>query len=332
MEARGHMQASLAMLGLGRMGGNMVRRLMRAGHACVVFDRDEAARSALAQEGAVAAGDLDALVSLCSAPRCIWMMLPAGDVTEQTIDELSARLDPGDVVVDGGNAHWQDDAPRSKRLKEKGIDYVDVGVSGGILGLSRGYCLMIGGPPRAVGLLRPFFEALAPGQGDLARASPETGEDSTAHLGYLHCGEAGAGHFVKMVHNAIEYGMMQAFAEGFELMQARGEQRLPEECRLDLDIAEIAELWRRGSVVTSWLLDLTAEALGQDASLSDHPGRVADSGEGRWAVQAALESGIPTPALTAAMQNRFDSQRDARLGNRLLSAMRKGFGGHRESG
>lgn len=325
------METSFAMLGLGRMGGNMARRLLRAGHACVVYDRDEAACVALSEEGALPATDLDAVVSLSQPPRCIWMMLPAGEVTEKTIDALAARLDHGDVLVDGGNAHWQDDLPRGTRLAARGIDYVDVGVSGGILGLTRGYCLMVGGSRRAVGLLEPFLESLAPGQGDLMRAGSVAGEGSTAHLGYLHCGATGAGHFVKMVHNAIEYGMMQAYSEGFELMRARGEQSLSDERRLDLDVGEIAELWRRGSVVTSWLLDLAAEALAQDSNLSAHPSRVADSGEGRWAVQAALESGVPTPALTAAIQNRFDSQRDARLGNRLLSAMRKGFGGHRES-
>ena len=318
------------MLGLGRMGGNMVRRLLRAGHSCAVFDRDEAARSALVREGATAACDLDDVVSLCAQPRCIWLMLPAGDPTRNTIKELARRLEAGDVVIDGGNSHWQEDFSRSRFLAERGIDYVDVGVSGGILGLSRGYCLMIGGEERAVDLLTPVFEALAPGQGELPRAGPEAQAGSTAHLGYLHCGAAGAGHFVKMVHNAIEYGMMQAYAEGFELLHARGDQALPSNRRLNLDIAEIAELWRRGSVVTSWLLDLTAEALAQDADLSDHSSRVGDSGEGRWAVQAALESGVPTPALTSAMHNRFDSQLEARIGNRLLSAMRKGFGGHNE--
>ena len=324
------MQASFAMLGLGRMGANMVRRLLRAGHSCVVFDRDEAARSALVQEGATPARDLDEVVSLGAQPRCVWLMLPAGDPTRSTIEELATRLEAGDVVIDGGNSHWQEDFSRSSFLAGHGIDYVDVGVSGGILGLSRGYCLMIGGGKRAVDLLTPVFEALAPGQGDLPRAGPEEEAGSTAHLGYLHCGAAGAGHFVKMVHNAIEYGMMQAYAEGFELLHARGDEALPENRRLSLDIAEIAELWRRGSVVTSWLLDLTAEALAQDADLSDHSSRVGDSGEGRWAVEAALESGVPTPALTSAMHNRFDSQLEARIGNRLLSAMRKGFGGHGE--
>lgn len=323
------MQASIAMLGLGRMGGNMVRRLLRAGHRCVVFDQDEVARSELSKEGATPAEDLDEVVALSPQPRCIWLMLPAGEPTRKTLNELSERLVAGDVIVDGGNSHWEEDFSRSRDLAERGIDYVDVGVSGGILGLSRGYCLMVGGKAGAVQLLNPFLEALAPGQGELPRAGAHSSESSTAHLGYLHCGGPGAGHFVKMVHNGIEYGMMQAYAEGFELMHARSDETLPVERRLDLDLAEIAELWRRGSVVTSWLLDLSAEALAENAQLSSHSSHVGDSGEGRWAIEAALESGVPTPALTGAIHSRFDSQLEARLGNKLLSAMRKGFGGHK---
>lgn len=326
------MQASIAMLGLGRMGGNMARRLMRAGHSCVVFDRDETARTALAEEGAIPASDLDEVVALCAPPRAIWMMLPAGEVTRQTISELIGRLACGDIIIDGGNSHWEEDWSRSQELAEQGIDYLDVGVSGGVFGLERGYCLMIGGPKKAVSLLTPFFESLAPGQGGLPRAAPGKATGSTAQRGYLHCGSSGAGHFVKMVHNAIEYGMMQAYAEGFDLMRARGDEALPVERRLALDAAEIAELWRRGSVITSWLLDLGAEALGTDSELAAFSDRVADSGEGRWAMQAAIESGVPTPALASAMYARFSSQDESSMASRFLSALRMGFGGHQASG
>ena len=326
------MQASIAMLGLGRMGGNMVRRLLRAGHSCVVYDRDETARAALAQEGATPAGDLDEVIALCAPPRGIWMMLPAGEITRQTISDLTGRLDAGDVLIDGGNSHWEEDWARSQALAEHGIDYVDVGVSGGVLGLERGYCLMIGGSERAVRLLTPYFESLAPGLAGIPRAAPSNSPSSTAELGYLHCGSAGAGHFVKMVHNAIEYGMMQSYAEGFDLMRARGDETLPAERRLALDSAAIAELWRRGSVITSWLLDLGAEALATDPELASHSNRVADSGEGRWALQAAIESGVATPALASAMYARFQSQHESSLANRYLSALRMGFGGHKESG
>ena len=325
------MQASIAMLGLGRMGGNMVRRLLRAGHSCVVFDRDEAAREALCEEGATPARDLDEVIALCPPPRAIWMMLPAGEITRQTISNLAGRLETGDILIDGGNSHWEEDWARSQALADHGIDYLDVGVSGGVLGLERGYCLMIGGPERAVRLLTPVFESLAPGQGALPRAASGSPTSSTAERGYLHCGSTGAGHFVKMVHNAIEYGMMQAYAECFDLMRARGDEALPPDRRLELDAAEIAELWRRGSVITSWLLDLGAEALAGDSELSAYSSRVADSGEGRWAMQAAIESGVPTPALASAMHARFQSQHESSLANRFLSALRMGFGGHRES-
>ncbi len=326
------MQASFAMLGLGRMGGNMVRRLLRAGHACVVFDPDETARLALAGEGARPVGNLNDVIAQCAPPRVVWMMLPSGKITRQTISDLAGSMEAGDILIDGGNSHWEEDWARSRALADYGIDYVDVGVSGGVFGLERGYCLMIGGPERAVQRLIPFFESLAPGQGGLPRAVPGRSEGSTAERGYLHCGGAGAGHFVKMVHNAIEYGMMQAYAEGFELMGARGDETLPAERRLQLDAAEIAELWRRGSVITSWLLDLGAEALAEDAELSSHAHRVSDSGEGRWAMQAAIESGVPVPALASAMYARFQSQRESSMANRFLSALRKGFGGHNESG
>lgn len=326
------MQTSFAMLGLGRMGGNMVRRLLRARVDCVVYDRDEQARDALAEAGARAARDLNEVIEMCRPPRSVWLMLPAGAVTRDTIADLAPRLDVGDVVIDGGNSHWEEDWSRYQSLKSQGIDYLDVGVSGGVLGLERGYCLMIGGSKRAVEALTPLFEALAPGSGGLPRAGSKVVPESTAELGYLHCGEAGAGHFVKMAHNAIEYGMMQAYAEGFDMMRARGSEDLPPERRLNLDLSEIAELWRRGSVIPSWLLDLAASALAEDGDLAGFSHRVADSGEGRWAMQAALESATPMPALAAAMHTRFSSQQDSSMANRVLSALRAGFGGHREHG
>ena len=316
------------MLGLGRMGGNMVRRLLRAGIDCVVYDRDEQARNALVHAGARAAEDLDEVARLCAPPRAVWLMLPAGEVTRETVSQLSARLETGDLLIDGGNSNWQEDWPRSQALSARGIDYLDVGVSGGVLGLERGYCLMIGGAKRSVQRLTPVFEALAPGQGGLPRARSSAPKGATAQLGYLHCGAAGAGHFVKMVHNAIEYGMMQAYAEGFELMRARAGDALPAERQLALDLGEIAELWRRGSVIPSWLLDLAAEALAEDGELVGYSERVSDSGEGRWAMQAAIESATPMPALAAAMHTRFQSQQEASMANRVLSALRAGFGGH----
>ena len=319
---------SIAMLGLGRMGGNMARRLLRAGIDCVVYDRDEAVREKLAEAGARPARTLDEAIELCAPPRAMWMMLPAGAITRDTMTRLSKKLAPGDVVIDGGNSHWEEDYWRRKKLLMRDLEYLDVGVSGGVLGLERGYCLMIGGAAETVQRLVPVFEALAPGQGDLPPAGANASEDSTAVKGYLHCGGAGAGHFVKMVHNAIEYGMMQAYAEGFELMLARGGASLSEDLQLNLDVGEIAELWRRGSVIPSWLLDLAAEALAEDGELSAYSHRVSDSGEGRWAMQAALETGTPTPALAAAMQVRFQSQQDSSMANRVLSALRAGFGGH----
>ncbi|MCY4041078.1 MAG: decarboxylating 6-phosphogluconate dehydrogenase [Gammaproteobacteria bacterium] len=322
------MHDSIAMLGLGRMGGNMVQRLLGAGIDCVVYDRDEMAREALREAGARPAADLSEVARLLAPPRAVWLMLPAGEVTRETISQLSLILEPGDVVVDGGNSHWQEDWSRREMLGARGIDYLDVGVSGGVLGLDRGYCLMVGGSKQAAVSMTRVFEALAPGQGETPRAGPKSDAASTAEMGYLHCGGAGAGHFVKMVHNAIEYGMMQAYAEGFELMHARGDSSLPEERRLELDVGEIAELWRRGSVIPSWLLDLAAEALADDGELRDFSHKVADSGEGRWAMQAALESATPTPALAAAMYARFASQRASSMANRVLSALRAGFGGH----
>jgi 6-phosphogluconate dehydrogenase len=319
------------MVGLGRMGGNLVRRLQRAGIGCVAWDRDAGAVATLAQDGAEGASDLPDLVRRLEAPRAVWVMLPAGDATEGAITELAALLSPGDVVIDGGNGMWKDAVRRGATLRAKGIDFLDIGTSGGVWGLARGYCLMIGGPEAQVARLDPIFAALAPGE---AAAPPTPGRDGSADprppRGYVHCGRNGAGHFTKMVHNAVEYGMMQAMAEGLELMAHAGSDRLPEEHRLDLPVPDITEAWRRGSVVASWLLDLTAQALAADGELSGYTGRVGDSGEGRWAVQAAIESAVPAPVLSAALYARFRSRQDGPFADRALSAMRNAFGGHLE--
>jgi 6-phosphogluconate dehydrogenase len=321
----------LGMVGLGRMGGNLVRRLQRAGIGCVAWDRDAAAVATLAQEGAEGASDLADLVRRLPAPRAVWVMLPAGEATEGALAELGDLLSPGDVVIDGGNGMWKDAVRRAATLRERGIDFLDIGTSGGVWGLARGYCLMIGGPEAPVARLDPVFAALAPGED---AASPTPGRDPAADprppQGYIHCGANGAGHFVKMVHNAIEYGMMQAMAEGLELLQQADSDRLPEEHRLNLPVPDITEAWRRGSVVASWLLDLTAQALAADGELSGYTGRVGDSGEGRWAVQAAIESAVPAPVLSAALYARFRSRQDGPFADRALSAMRNAFGGHLE--
>jgi 6-phosphogluconate dehydrogenase len=320
----------LGMVGLGRMGANIVRRLMRAGHECVVFDRDPAPGRGLAAEGARAASDLTALVAGLSAPRHVWVMLPAGEVTETAIRDLAGLLSPGDTIIDGGNTFWKDDVRRARELQARGIGYLDVGTSGGVWGLERGYCLMIGGPDDAVRRLDAIFAALAPGVGAIAPTHHRDGRDPRAEQGYLHAGPNGAGHFVKMIHNGIEYGMMQAIAEGFDILRNAGSPALREEHRLDLDLAEVAEVWRRGSVVTSWLLDLTAAALAADEDLSGYSGHVEDSGEGRWTVQAAIEEAVPAEVLTAALYTRFRSRQDHTFAEKVLSAMRKGFGGHVE--
>jgi 6-phosphogluconate dehydrogenase len=321
----------LGMVGLGRMGGNIVRRLGRAGIGCVAWDRDAGAVATLAQDGAEGATDLPDLVRRLEAPRAVWVMLPAGEATEGAVAELAGLLSPGDVVIDGGNGMWKDAVRRASMLRAKGIDFLDIGTSGGVWGLARGYCLMIGGPEEPVRRLDPIFAALAPGEG---AAPPTPGRDEAADprppRGYVHCGRNGAGHFTKMVHNAVEYGMMQAMAEGLELMAQAGSDRLPEEHRLDLPVPDITEAWRRGSVVASWLLDLTAQALAADGELSGYTGRVGDSGEGRWAVQAAIESAVPAPVLSAALYARFRSRQDGPFADRALSAMRNAFGGHLE--
>ena len=322
----------LGMIGLGRMGGNIVRRLLRAGHACVVWDRDPAPGAALAAEGAMPAKDIAALVAAMPAPRHIWIMLPAGEATENMIIQLSALLAPGDTIIDGGNTFWKDDIRRAKSLKEKGIHYVDVGTSGGVWGLERGYCMMIGGDKPTVDRLDPIFASLAPGRGDVPATRHRDGRDPRVEQGYLHAGPNGAGHFVKMIHNGIEYGMMQAMAEGFDILSHANSPKLPQEERLTLDTADVAEVWRRGSVITSWLLDLTAEALARDPALATFSGHVSDSGEGRWTVEAAIERDVPAEVLTSALYTRFRSRQDHTFAEKILSAMRKGFGGHTEPG
>jgi 6-phosphogluconate dehydrogenase len=320
----------LGMIGLGRMGANIVRRLMRAGHECVVFDRDPAPGMRLAEEGAEAAGSLADFVRALEVPRAVWIMVPAGEATESTIRELAALLTAGDTIIDGGNSFWKDDVRRARELKAKGLSYVDAGTSGGVWGLERGYCLMIGGEKAVVDRLDPIFAALAPGRGDIPVTVTRKGRDSRVEKGYLHAGPSGAGHFVKMIHNGIEYGMMQAIAEGFDILKHANSEKLPADLRLDLDMADIAEVWRRGSVITSWLLDLTATALAEDGALAGYSGHVEDSGEGRWTVQAAIEEAVPAEVLTSALYTRFRSRQDHTFAEKVLSAMRKGFGGHVE--
>ncbi|HEX6898124.1 MAG TPA: decarboxylating 6-phosphogluconate dehydrogenase [Thermoanaerobaculia bacterium] len=311
----------IGMIGLGRMGGNMVRRLLRGGHECVVFDLNPKAVADLAAEGAAGSGSLDEFVSLLKPPRTAWIMVPAGEPTEGMVRSLGERMEAGDVVIDGGNSHFKDDVRRAQALQEKGIHYVDAGTSGGVWGLERGYCLMIGGEPEVVQRLAPIWTTLSPGRGDVSPAPGREGRRSTAEEGWLHCGSAGAGHFVKMVHNGIEYGLMQAYAEGFDVFRNSA---------YGLDLADIAELWRRGSVVTSWLLDLTASALAESPDLSEYTGHVQDSGEGRWTVTAAIEQGVPVPVLSSSLFARFRSQQEHTFGEKVLSAMRHKFGGHVE--
>jgi 6-phosphogluconate dehydrogenase len=297
-----------------------------------VWDRDPEPGRRLAAEGASAAASLADLVEALAAPRVVWLMLPAGAATEAAIAELGRLLAAGDTLIDGGNTFWKDDIRRARELKGSGIDYLDVGTSGGVWGLERGYCLMIGGDKAVVDRLDPVFAALAPGKGDIPATTGRKGRDSRPEHGYLHAGPSGAGHFVKMIHNGIEYGMMQAIAEGLDILENAGSPRLPEELRLAIDVADVAETWRRGSVITSWLLDLTAAALAEDAALAGYSGHVEDSGEGRWTVQAAVEEAVPAEVLTAALFARFRSRQDHTFAEKVLSAMRKGFGGHLEPG
>lgn len=320
----------IGIIGLGRMGGNIARRLMRAGHACVVFDASKQAVATLAGEGATGAGSLAELVRKLTAPRAVWVMLPSGDITEQAVAELGGLLGKGDVLIDGGNSNFKDDVRRGKALAPKGIRYMDVGTSGGVWGLERGYCLMVGGEDAAFEHMEPVFKALAPGLGDIPRTQGREGRDERAEHGYIHAGPVGAGHFVKMVHNGIEYGMMQAMAEGFDVLRSRGSAELPEDERFDLNMGDIAEVWRRGSVVSSWLLDLSASALAGDETLEKFSGEVADSGEGRWTIDAAVEQATPVNVLAAALFARFRSRQAHTFGEKMLSAMRFGFGGHVE--
>jgi 6-phosphogluconate dehydrogenase len=314
------------------MGGNIVRRLMRAGHRCVVFDASAASVAALAAEGAAAAASLaDLAAQLTGRPRAIWVMLPAGSVTEATVADLAGLLGAGDIIIDGGNTNWKDDVRRAATLAQRGLRYLDVGTSGGVWGLERGYCLMIGGDTDAVAHLDPIFAALAPGKGDIPATPSRQGRDPRVEQGYLHAGPSGAGHFVKMIHNGIEYGMMQAMAEGFDILRNRAAESLPEAERFDLDLADVAEVWRRGSVVTSWLLDLSASALAKDGHLENFSGVVADSGEGRWTLEAAIEEAVPADVLAAALFTRFRSRQDHTFAEKMLSAMRLGFGGHVET-
>jgi len=320
----------LGVIGLGRMGGNIVRRLQKAGHSCVVFDANKETVQHLASEGATGASDLVDLVGKLTPPRAVWVMLPAGKITEETIEHLHDHLEPGDTVIDGGNTFYKDDIRRAKQLEPEGIHYIDVGTSGGVWGLERGYCLMIGGPKEAVDRLDPIFKTLAPGMGDIARTPGREKHDPRAEHGYIHAGPVGAGHFVKMVHNGIEYGLMQAYAEGFDILRNKASEELPADERFDLNMADIAEVWRRGSVVSSWLLDLASDALAKDGTLTEFTGSVADSGEGRWTIEAAIEEAVTADVLAASLFARFRSRRDHTFGEKLLSAMRFGFGGHVE--
>jgi 6-phosphogluconate dehydrogenase len=320
----------LGMIGLGRMGGNIVRRLMRAGHSCVVYDKSADAVRGLASEGAAPSRDLADFVHRLDKPRAVWVMLPAGAITHATIVELADLLEPGDILIDGGNSFFQDDVRHAEMLNGKRIRYLDVGTSGGVWGLERGYCMMIGGDREAADHLDPIFAALAPGRGTIPPTPGREGRDPRVEQGYIYCGPAGAGHFVKMVHNGIEYGLMQAYAEGFDILRNVNSQAVPENRRYKLELPDVAEVWRRGSVVSSWLLDLTAIALAEDSELGEFSGHVEDSGEGRWTVQAAIEQAVPAEVLSAALYTRFRSRQDHTFAEKILSAMRKQFGGHQE--
>jgi 6-phosphogluconate dehydrogenase len=321
----------MGMVGLGKMGANMVRRLMRGGHECIVTDLNPASIAALEKEGAKGAASLAELAKKLNQPRAVWIMVPAGDPTEKTVEQLAQVLEAGDTIIDGGNSYFKDDVRRSKALGPKGIHYVDVGTSGGVWGLERGYCMMIGGPKEAFDRLDPIFKTLAPGVGDIPKTPERKSMDGTAEEGYIYCGKSGAGHFVKMVHNGIEYGLMQAYAEGFDIFKSANSPELPAEMRYDLNVADIAEVWRRGSVVASWLLDLTAMALAENPTLSNYTGFVQDSGEGRWTIMAAIEESVPADVLSAALYTRFRSRQEHTFAEKMLSAMRQKFGGHIEA-
>ena len=321
----------IGMIGLGRMGGNMARRLMRAGHEIVAFDRDPEAVAGLVKDGAVGVASLADLAGQLASPAIYWVMLPAGQITDDTIRAISEFAKPGDIVIDGGNSFWKHDLERAKFLTERKMHFIDVGVSGGVWGLERGYCMMIGGPKQQVEHLDPIFAALAPGIGEIPRTKRSAADGAwKAEHGYVHCGPEGSGHFVKMVHNGIEYGMMQSYAEGFDILKHRNNDDLRDGERFDLNLSDIAEVWRRGSVISSWLLDLVAIALAKDPSLKEFSGRVADSGEGRWTIDAAMEEAVPIDVLAASLFARYRSRVEFSYADQLLSAMRYGFGGHVE--
>jgi 6-phosphogluconate dehydrogenase len=320
----------IGIVGLGRMGGNIGRRLMRAGHACVAYDHNPEATEALVKEGATGSKDLGDLVAKLAQPRVIWLMLPAGKITEDTLNDLRNQLSADDVIIDGGNSFYKDDIRRAAQFRDQGVHYVDVGTSGGVWGLERGYCMMIGGDDAVVSRIDPILSALAPGRGNIAATPNRDGRDPRVENGYMHTGPVGSGHFVKMVHNGIEYGLMQAYAEGFHILRHKDMPELPDGERYQLDLADVAEVWRRGSVVSSWLLDLTAGALAQDGKLEHFSAEVADSGEGRWTIEAAIEEAVPAQVLSAALYTRFRSRDAESFPERMLSAMRFGFGGHKE--
>ncbi len=322
----------IGIIGLGRMGMGIARRLLRGDHACVVYNRHPEPVETLAKDGAAAAKDIGDLVRQLKAPRAVWIMLPAGQVTEETILAVSALLSPGDTIIDGGNTFYRDDIRRAKALKDKDINYVDIGTSGGVWGLERGFCMMVGGDKRAVDALDPVLKTLAPGVGTISRTKRATDADPRPEAGYIHAGPVGAGHFVKMVHNGIEYGLMQAYAEGFDILRNKDSKDLPEHERFTLNMPDIAEVWRRGSVISSWLLDLGASALATDPQLDSFTGFVQDSGEGRWTVEAAIEEAVPANVLTSALYTRFRSRQQHTFGEKMLSAMRFGFGAHVEGG
>ena len=320
----------LGMIGLGRMGGNIVRRLMRNGHTCVVYDRSADAVGALTKEGATGSTGLSDFVGKLSAPKVVWVMLPAGKVTHDTIVELNGMLGKGDILIDGGNSKFLDDIAHAELLAQKGITFVDIGTSGGVWGLERGYCMMIGGAKPAVDHLDPILKTLAPGAGTIDKTPGRAGRDPRVENGYIHAGPAGAGHFAKMVHNGMEYGIMQAYAEGFDILKHTNQEHIPANRRYQFNLADLAEVWRRGSVIASWLLDLTAIALAEDESLAEFSGFVQDSGEGRWTIEAAIEEAVPADVLTASLYTRFRSRQEHTYAEKILSAMRKQFGGHTE--
>jgi 6-phosphogluconate dehydrogenase len=321
----------IGIVGLGRMGGGIAQRLMKHGHQTVVWDMSDEAVKKIADAGATGASGLEDLVAKLEKPRAVWVMLPAGHITDDTVMKLGDLLEAGDLVIDGGNTFYKDDVRRAKALAEKSIDYVDIGTSGGVWGLERGFCMMVGGPDEQVKRIDPILDALAPGKGDIAPTKGRPADaDPRPEKGYIHAGPAGAGHFVKMVHNGIEYGLMQAYAEGFDVLKNKASDHLPEDQRFTLNLTDIAEVWRRGSVISSWLLDLSADALVENGELSEYSGKVADSGEGQWTIDAAMEEAVPAHVLTAALFARYRSRSENTFGEKLLSAMRHGFGGHVE--